>query len=118
MILSWCLFYRNLRKKLNESVKSCKNVVENVIENGNNFVQNERSLIEVMSEVLEESEYKKMLPIIMQLEEKGEITPRKAAEVSGKSAATARRYLSVLENSGYITAEGQTNNVVYKVTLR
>ena len=107
-------FYRNLREKWNESVHSG----ENVVESGDNFTQNERSLSEVMSEVLAESEYKKMLPIIMKLEEKGEITPRKAAEVSGKSAATARRYLSVLVNTGYIIVEGQTNNVVYKVKAR
>ena len=36
------------------------NVIENVVENRNDFAQNERSLSEVMSEVLEGSEYKKM----------------------------------------------------------
>ena len=69
--------------------------------------KNERSLSEVLSEVLKASDFS---------EEKGEITPKEAEAVSGKSAATVRRYLKILVGTGYVESEGNTNNSVYKIS--
>jgi ATP-dependent DNA helicase RecG len=75
--------------------------------------QNERSL----SEVLKQSDFCKVEKIIKFIEEKGEITPKEAETVSGKSAATVRRYLKMLVGTGYVQTKGNTNNSVYKVSL-
>ena len=71
-----------------------------------------------MSEVLKASDFYKLEKIIKSIEEKGEITPKEAEEVSGKSAATVRRYLKILVGTGYVEAEGSTNNSVYKISLQ
>lgn len=81
----------------------------------NDFAQNERSLSEVLGEVLKKTDYEKVLPIITVLEGAGEITPREAEKICKKSPATVRRYLGLLVNSGYVISEGNTNNIVYKV---
>lgn len=78
--------------------------------------KNERSLSEVLSEVLKASDFYKLEKIIKIIEEKGEITPKEAEAVSGKSAATVRRYLKMLVGTGCIEAEGKTNNAVYKIS--
>lgn len=89
------------------------------IQENNNFIQidkkNERSLSEVLSEVLKETEFKKMQPIIKYLQENKEITPQEAVKVCNKSAATIRRYFNVLLKTGYVISEGYTNNIIYKV---
>lgn len=77
--------------------------------------KNERSLSEVLSEVLKQKDFIKLEKIIGVLEEKGEITPKEAEKVSGKSVATVRRYLNLLAETSYIVVEGKTNNIVYKV---
>lgn len=80
-----------------------------------NFAEkNERSLSEVLSEVLSKKEFEKMLPIINLLEKHENITPSMAIEVCGKSVATVRRYLKVLTDTGYVVSEGSTNKVIYK----
>jgi ATP-dependent DNA helicase RecG len=79
--------------------------------------QNERSLSEVLSGVLKQSDFCRAEKIIKLFEEKGEITPKEAEAVSGKSAATVRRYLKMLVGTGYVQTEGNTNNSVYKVSL-
>ena len=75
------------------------------------FAQNERRL----SEVLSEADYKRLLPIIITLEEDGCISPATAEHICGKSAATTRRYLNLLLESGYVVRKGSTNNVLYCV---
>ena len=79
------------------------------------YENNERSLSEVLSEVLKKSDFEKAEKIIKYMEEKGEITPKEAERITGRSAATVRRYLNMLVGTGYIEAEGNTNNTVYKV---
>lgn len=74
--------------------------------------KNERSL----SEVLKASDFSKLEKLIKFIEEKGEITPKEAEAVSGKSAATVRRYLKILVGTGYVESEGNTNNSVYKIS--
>ena len=51
------------------------------------------------------------------MEEHGEITPKEAESVTGKSAATVRRYFKMLTGTRYIVAEGSTNNIVYRISM-
>ena len=75
--------------------------------------KNERSLSEVLSEVLIKKDFDKVIP----LEEKGYITPKEAENVCDKSAATVRRYLGILTATGIVVAEGNTNNSIYRVKV-
>lgn len=87
-----------------------------VAEEQNNFTQkNERSLSEVLSEVLSKKDFDKVIPIVKALEEKGYITPKEAEGICDKSSATVRRYLGILTATGAVVAEGNTNNSIYKV---
>ena len=84
--------------------------------NNENFAQkNERSLSEVLSEVLVQKDYNKVSTIVSFMEKHGEITPKEAEAVTGKSAATVRRYFKMLTGTRYIVAEGSTNNIVYRI---
>ena len=74
----------------------------------------ERSLSEVLSEVLNQSDFAKTEKIIKFIEQNGQIMPKEAEKITGKSAATARRYLKLLVETGYIESFGKTNNTVYK----
>ena len=76
--------------------------------------KNEWSLSEVLSEVLNEKDYDKVLHLAEYLEEHEAITPREAKNIIGKSAATVRRYLNILVNAGVVNIEGSTNKVIYK----
>lgn len=93
-----------------------KMVKEEKTQEQDNFNQkNERSLGEVLSEVLTKKDFDKVLPIIEILEEKGCVTPKEAVEVCNKSTATVRRYMSILTATGMVVAEGNTNNSIYRV---
>ena len=80
-----------------------------------NFMQNERSLKEVLKEVLTVSDFRKTMPIIEYLEENSEISPKEVERITGKSASTAWRYLKILVDAGIVEAEGGTNNIVYRL---
>ena len=83
--------------------------------NFENFAQkNERSLSEVLSEGLAQKDYNKVSTIVSFMEEHGEITPKEAETITGKSAAAVRRYFKMLANTRYIVAEGNTNNTEFK----
>ena len=71
-----------------------------------------------MSEVLKQSDFDKVKNIILFMEEKGKITPKEAEKICEKSTATVCRYLKLLAQTGYIEAEGSTNNTVYKIIDR
>lgn len=79
--------------------------------------KNERSLSEVLSEVLKPADFHKLEKIIQYIEKNGKITPKEAESVSGRSTATVRRYLKILVETGYVEAEGSTNNSVYRVNI-
>ena len=49
-----------------------------------------------MSEVLRQKDYDKVRTIVHFMEEHGEITPKEAETITGKSAATVRRYFKIL----------------------
>ena len=62
-------------------------------ENENFAQKNERSL----SEVLTQKDYSKVRRIVNFMEEHGEITPKEAETITGKSAASVRRYFKMLK---------------------
>lgn len=102
--------------RLNQVTLVLKMVKEEKTQEQDNFNQkNERSLSEVLSEVLTKKDFDKVLPIIEILEEKGCVTPKEAVEVCNKSTATVRRYMSILTATGMVVAEGNTNNSIYRV---
>jgi ATP-dependent DNA helicase RecG len=78
------------------------------------FQLNERSLKEVLKEVLKkEDDFKRMTPIIERLQRHGKISPKEARDAIGKSSATAGRYLSRLCNEGILDMQGKTRSTVY-----
>lgn len=77
-----------------------------------NFAQ---KMSEVLSGVLSQKDIDKVKPILNILEEKGFISPKEAERSCGKSAATVRRYLNLLVQTGIVVLEGNTNNAVYKI---
>lgn len=58
--------------------------------------QNERSLSEVLSEVLKQSDFNKVKKIILYIEEKGKITPKEAEENCEKSAEKVTERVAVI----------------------
>ena len=72
-----------------------------------------KTSLKKMSEVLAQKDYNKVSTIVSFMEEHGEITPKEAEAVTGKSAATVRRYFKMLTGTRYI--EGSTNNIVYRI---
>ena len=70
---------------------------------------------EKMSEVLIKKDFDKVIPIIKYLEEKDYVTPKEAENICDKSAATVRRYLGILTDTGIVVTEGNTNNIIYRV---
>ena len=46
------------------------------------------------------------------------VTPEEAKLICEKSPATIRRYFKLLIATGYVIAEGNTNNIVYKVVKK
>ena len=103
---------------LNQVSLILKMINRNADNNGNFNQNNERSLSEVLSEVLSKKNYDKTSLIIKVLDEKGEITPEEAKLICEKSPATIRRYFKLLIATGYVIAEGNTNNIVYKVVKK
>lgn len=75
-----------------------------------------KTSLKKMSEVLAQKDYNKVSTIVSFMEKHGEITPKEAEAVTGKSAATVRRYFKMLTDTGYIVAEGSTNNIVYRIS--
>lgn len=92
--------------KIHEAFKKNNNIKEKN--------KNERSLSEVLSEVLNEKDIKKLFPLIEYLDLHDNITPEKGKKLTGKSAATVRRYLKILCDLKVIELEGNTNNVSYR----
>ena len=79
-----------------------------------NFIQkNERSLKEVLKEVLNQKDYEKTLPIIEYLETNSSITTRSVRQITGKSLATAWRYIQILVKADVLESDGNTNNAEY-----
>ena len=84
-----------------------------VNEDTNLIQKSERSLKEVLKEVLSQKDYEKTLPIIEYLEANPSITTQKAKQITGKSLATAWRYLQILVKVEILESDGNTNNAEY-----
>lgn len=68
---------------------------------------------EVLKEVLSPKDYKKTLPIIEYLESNSTITTQIVTQITGKSSATAWRYIQILVKADVLEADGNTNNAEY-----
>jgi predicted HTH transcriptional regulator len=79
---------------------------------------NERSSERSLSEVLSEVETEKLRPILDFLESNKTITPQDVRNLTGKSAATARRYLSLLRERGILESTGSTNAKTYHLRVQ
>ena len=78
---------------------------------------NLKTSLRKMSGVLTQKDYKKVSAIVNFMEEHGKITPKEAETITGKSAATVRRYFKILADTRCIAAEGNTNNIVYRISM-
>lgn len=58
--------------------------------------------------------FEKVSTIIHFIETKGELTPKEAENITGKSTVTVRRYFKILVDTDYIIAVGNTNNILYR----
>ena len=76
--------------------------------------KNERRLSEDICEDMSEAKYNKLKPIFDYLELHENITPYDARRLTGKSAATARRYLASLCNQGILEPAGNTSAKTYR----
>ena len=86
------------------------------IDNKNFGQKNDRSLTEVLTEVLTKKNYEKVLPILKYLDKNGKITPQVAEMVIKKSKSTTYRYLTMLVETGCVEVSGNTNNAVYQLS--
>ena len=86
------------------------------IDNKNFGQKNDRSLTEVLTEVLTKKNYDKVLPLLKYLDKNGKITPQVAEMVIKKSKSTTYRYLTMLVETGYVEVSGNTNNAVYQLS--
>ena len=50
------------------------------------------------------------------MDEYGEITPKEAENITRKSAVIVRRYFKMFADTSYIVAEGNTNNILYRIS--
>ena len=77
------------------------------------YQQNDGSFEQKMTEVLDSRSVKKVSPILAYLKKNQSITTAIAAELLGKSAETALRYIKLLVKAGILQASGSTNRSVY-----
>lgn len=68
---------------------------------------------EILSLHLTESEKKRLLPLVNYFKVNDFINSTEAADILGKSVATAARYLKRLNELGVIRKEGGSKNTVY-----
>lgn len=71
-----------------------------------------------MKEVLNQKDYEKTLPIIEYLETNSSITTQTVRQITGKSLATAWRYIQILVKADVLESDGNTNNEEYIVKLQ
>ena len=82
----------------------------NQMEN-DNLLQNETSL----KQVLKPKDFEKLVDVIRVLEVKREISVQEVMEITQKSRTTAWRYIKTLVELGVVEAEGNTNNMTYRI---
>ena len=67
-----------------------------------------------MKQVLKQSDYNKLKPVIAKLSQVEEISIQDVMELTNKSRTTAWRYMKMLVNYGVVESTGNTNNASYK----
>lgn len=82
----------------------------NQMEN-DNLLQNETSL----KPVLKPKDFEKLVDVIRVLEVKRDISVQEVMEITQKSRTTAWRYMKTLVELGVVEAEGNTNNMTYRI---
>jgi len=81
-----------------------------------NLLQDETSLKQVMKQVLKQADYDKVSLLLDLLEENGQMTIQEAMKLTGKARTTAWRYMKILEQAKVVVPEGDTNNVLYRLS--
>ena len=87
---------------------------ENKMEN-DNLLQNETSFETSLKQVLKPKDFEKLVDVIRVLEVKREISVKEVMEITQKSRTTAWRYMKTLVELGVVEAEGNTNNMTYRI---
>ncbi len=68
-----------------------------------------------MKQVLKPSSYDKLLPMIEYLNVNKYISVQDVINITGKSRTTSWRYLKILVDTEIVEANGETNNLVYRL---
>ena len=87
---------------------------ENEMEN-DNLLQNETNFEMSLKQVLKPRDFEKLVGVIKELEIKKEITVQEVMKITQKSRTTAWRYMKTLVELGVVEAEGNTNNMIYRI---
>ncbi len=77
--------------------------------------KNETSFETSLKQVLKPKDYDKLKLVIRELEKRDKITIQEVMAITTKSRITAWRYMQILVDLGVIVAEGNTNNMIYRV---
>ena len=80
---------------------------------GGRVGKTDRSFDRSLTEVLIEKDFVKIKPMTAHIEKYGEIAPKAAEEILGKSTSTVYRYLGKLVKAGVLEPQGNTNDKVY-----
>ena len=70
---------------------------------------------QVLKQVLKPSSYDKLLPVIEYLDVNKFISVQDVINITGKSRTTAWRYLKLLVDADVVEADGETNNLIYRL---
>lgn len=79
--------------------------------------KNETNFETSLKQVLKPKDFDKLKLIIRELEKKQEITIREVMTITKRSRTTAWRYMQMLVDLGAVEAEGNTNNMIYRVKI-
>ena len=69
-----------------------------------------------MKQVLKQADYDKVSLLLDLLEKNGQMTIQEAMKLTGKARTTAWRYMKILEQAKVVVPEGDTNNVLYRLS--
>ena len=68
-----------------------------------------------LKQVLQPKDFEKLVDVIRVLEVKREISVQEVMKITQKSRTTAWRYMKTLVELGVVEAEGNTNNMIYRM---
>lgn len=82
-----------------------------------NAEKNETSFETSLKQVLKPKDFEKLKFVIRELEKKRKLSIQEVMSITKKSRTTAWRYMQSLTDLGVVEAEGNTNNMVYRVKI-